>query len=107
MGEYAEMMLDGTCCSSCGDFLDIDGMADGVFEAAGYAVMCESCQRIADRYEPRVPRFNRYAVKPSPKEFSGKGKVRCPVCQKSLKAAGVGDHIRDVHPETQIATGGN
>lgn len=25
MGEYADMMLDGTCCSSCGEFLDIGG----------------------------------------------------------------------------------
>jgi uncharacterized Zn finger protein (UPF0148 family) len=34
MGEYAEMMLDGTCCSCCGEYLDT---------RAGYPVMCPSC----------------------------------------------------------------
>lgn len=36
MGEYAEMMLDGTCCCSCGEFLDGDG--DGI------PAYCSSCQ---------------------------------------------------------------
>jgi hypothetical protein len=27
MGEYAEMMLDGTCCAGCGEFMD--GSGDG------------------------------------------------------------------------------
>jgi hypothetical protein len=35
MGEYAEMMLDGTCCSCCGEYLDGDG--------DGFPVMCPSC----------------------------------------------------------------
>ena len=35
MGEYAEMMLDGTCCCSCGEFL-----GDG----DGFAVYCASCK---------------------------------------------------------------
>lgn len=35
MGDYAEMMLDGTCCCSCGEFL---GGGDG------FAVYCASCQ---------------------------------------------------------------
>ena len=37
MGEYAEMMLDGTCCSQCGEFL-FDG-EDG----DGLAMLCEAC----------------------------------------------------------------
>lgn len=37
MGEYADMMLDGTCCSMCGEFLN-DG-ADG----DGFPVTCVSC----------------------------------------------------------------
>ena len=36
MGEYAEMMLDGTCCSMCGDYLGGDG--------DGWAVVCASCE---------------------------------------------------------------
>lgn len=39
MGEYAEMMLDGTCCSMCGEYL---GGGDG------WAVLCASC----DDYMP-------------------------------------------------------
>lgn len=98
MGEYADMMLDGTCCSSCGEFMDIDGLASGDFEPAGYATMCAHCQHIADKQEPRVPRFDRYAVKKEPKPVA---KMLCPVCRKSVKKAGLADHIRGVHPETQ------
>lgn len=34
MGEYAEMMLDGTCCHTCGEYLGTDN---------GYPTACESC----------------------------------------------------------------
>ena len=34
MGEIADMMLDGTLCSSCGEFLDSDG---------GYPMQCPAC----------------------------------------------------------------
>jgi hypothetical protein len=37
MGEIADMMLDGTMCSCCGEWLN-DG-EDG----DGYPMMCESC----------------------------------------------------------------
>jgi hypothetical protein len=33
MGEYAEMMLDGTCCGGCGEFFDDD-------HAPGYPRYC-------------------------------------------------------------------
>lgn len=45
MGEYADMMLDGTCCSSCGVFL---GGNDG------YPVQCRSCA--ADDNHTHQPR---------------------------------------------------
>ena len=35
MGEVAEMMLDGTMCCNCGEFLGGD---------EGYPVACECCQ---------------------------------------------------------------
>lgn len=89
MGEIAEAMLDGTLCAGCGEFLGSD---------AGYPVMCAYCRR-AERSEPRIPSFSRYKVKPSPRAEAGK--IACPVCQKRVKAAGLGDHVRDVHPETQ------
>ena len=35
MGEYADMMLDGTCCVTCGEYLGGDG--------DGFAVQCAGC----------------------------------------------------------------
>lgn len=86
MGEYAEMMLDGTCCSSCGDYLGGD---------EGYPVICASCKR-EERYEPRVPRFAKDKIKPS---MPRADQVNCPVCRKVVKAVGLNDHLRDVHGE--------
>lgn len=34
MGEYAEMMLDGTCCNYCGEYLGSDN---------GYPTSCRAC----------------------------------------------------------------
>jgi len=48
MGEYAEMMLDGTCCSSCGEYLDCD--------PAGYAQQCPSCSDYDEPSTSRVPK---------------------------------------------------
>jgi hypothetical protein len=42
MGEYAEMMMDGTCCQGCGVFFD-----DG--RPSGYPRFCGCCQRDSDR----------------------------------------------------------
>jgi hypothetical protein len=100
MGEIADMMLDGTLCEGCGGYIEGDGCGFPRYCSAQCANDRGADFSADDRYAPRVPRFNRYAVKPSPKSASGK--VACPVCHKRLKPAGVGDHIRDVHPETQI-----
>lgn len=70
MGEIAEMMLDGTMCQSCGEWLN--GGADG----DGFPGFCASCQPIA---------------KPKPL------KVKCSKCGKLVKKAGLVDHIRAVH----------
>jgi RNA polymerase-binding transcription factor DksA len=42
MGEIADMMLDGTLCEWCGEYID-----DG--KDAGYARLCAGCQEIKDR----------------------------------------------------------
>lgn len=66
MGEIAEMMLDGTMCSACGEFLecnfDMDGGADGIIEdtSPGFPMMCAACQYEAERSD--VP------VAPTPKK---------------------------------------
>lgn len=69
MGEYAEMMLDGTLCEGCGVYMGADG---------GYPVRCADCQNDG---------------KPLQKGM----KAVCPTCQKKVKAAGLDDHMRDVH----------
>jgi len=38
MGEIAEMMLDGTMCQQCGEWLILDGS-----EPAGYPMSCDAC----------------------------------------------------------------
>lgn len=46
MGEIAEMMLDGTMCEGCGEFMNIGG------EPAGYPVRCAACGEEPDDSEP-------------------------------------------------------
>lgn len=102
MGEYAEMMLDGTCCSSCGEFLDLDGMAAGKFEPVGFPQMCRSCQRADDR-QSNLPRFSRYNVKDNPKiakpgdPLRQGDKMSCPFCVRKVKVSGFGDHMLTQH----------
>lgn len=93
MGEIAEAMLDGTMCQVCGEYLGTD---------AGYPVTCAGCRR-ADRYEPRIPRANRYAAKDNPKLQKPGDPIRqgdtmaCPFCVKRVKVVGFGDHMLDQH----------
>lgn len=104
MGEYAEMMLDGTCCSSCGQFLDIDGLASGRFEASGFPQLCAACKR-AERYEPRVPKGDRYKIKGDPRTHKPGDPIRqgdrmaCPFCVRRVKVVGFGQHMLDFHRE--------
>ena len=72
MGEIADMMLDGTMCQWCGEWLH--GGEDG----PGYPGLCASCAR--------EERAGRQAEK-----------VKCPTCGKRVKAAGLADHQRDAH----------
>lgn len=85
MGEMAEMMLDGTLCEACGTYIDDDG-------DEGFPRYCSNqCAR--DRgatYALPNPTF----TVPNP------SKTNCPICRKRIKLAGVADHMRDVHSET-------
>lgn len=84
MGEYAEMMLDGTCCQSCGEFLN-----DG-HEGDGYPQFCASCQ---PEYDGPTTKSGRRIHRPS--------KVNCPQCKKLVKKVGLDQHIRDVHEKAK------
>jgi hypothetical protein len=78
MGEIAEMMLDGTLCEGCGDFLND--------EPPGYPCYCRDCQR--DKAKDYL------AKTPPPKP-----KVKCTVCGRNVKAVGLADHMKDSHEE--------
>ena len=60
MGEIADMMLDGTLCSSCGSFLEenFDLEADVIEDTSpGFPMMCASCS--AEEAPPRKKRNRR------------------------------------------------
>ena len=48
MGEIAEMMLDGTLCEGCGEYMG-DGVDDD--DTPGFPVRCETCERARLQYE--------------------------------------------------------
>lgn len=79
MGEAAEMMLDGTCCSCCGEYLGGDD---------GYPTLCRSCANDIEIKYSGVPK---------------KEKINCPHCNKRVKKVGLSDHIRDAHPVMETA----
>lgn len=55
MGEISEMMLDGTLCSSCGEYLGGEG-DDG----CGYPQQCAGCQPdVGDEYAYRPARLSK------------------------------------------------
>ena len=82
MGEYAEMMFDGTMCSSCGVFIGAD---------TDYPIECSSCNKTTkaaekqDRKEANIERNARQK------------KTRCPICNKKVKEVGLENHISAVH----------
>lgn len=80
MGEYAEMMLDGTCCCSCGEYLG---------GGSGYPEYCGSCKPKSES-APSI-KFKR-------KKLSS-DKVKCPECKKSVHGDGLDNHTRAKHPE--------
>ncbi|WP_419797278.1 MAG: hypothetical protein ACNI26_13215 [Terasakiella sp.] len=79
MGEYAEMMLDGTCCCFCGEFLGPSG--------DGFPVACASCA--AEEVK---------SVFPSVKKLKNKRSHKCGKCGRKFRGEqGLHDHQRDAH----------
>lgn len=87
MGEIAEMMLDGTLCEGCGDFI---GEGTGI---PGYC--SEECARDrgATWFDGRDLTARTEPPAPNP------AKTNCPHCNKRVKKVGLADHIRVKHPE--------
>lgn len=88
MGEYAEMMLDGTCCASCGDFIDTDN---------GFATFCHGCAG-----DFGVEALTGLPIT-SPRKRRGLPETAkpcvCGTCGKSFKSKGARrQHRRSLHP---------
>lgn len=78
MGEYADMMLDGTMCQSCGEYIGSD---------SGFPTFCRNCERdnrseygLVSGLAPNNPT-----------------KVACKKCGRHVKAVGLHQHMRDKH----------
>lgn len=80
MGDVADMMLDGTLCQGCGEFIGED-----------FPSYCGSCLSIGDE------RAGQKAAQPAVK-------VECSVCQRRIKPVGLKDHMRDAHGITSSST---
>lgn len=83
MGEIAEMMLDGTMCECCGEFLD--------GEAEGFPRYCSpQCARDRGAEDLTLTRKERGQIKSAKR-------TNCPTCNRRVKAVGLADHMRDAH----------
>lgn len=92
MGEYAEMMLDGTCCACCGEFLGTD---------AGFPIYCGGCAPDFD-VQPHtgLPLGTRIKRRSKPRGDPGTPKAcTCGTCGKSFNSKGAKrQHRRAAHP---------
>lgn len=79
MGEYAEMMFDGTFCQHCGEYIGSDN---------DYPTSCGCCEQ-----EERRLNGITYTKCGQPRP----SKTRCEICNKLVKKAGLKDHMRDKH----------
>ena len=88
MGEIAEMMLDGTLCEGCGEFMG---------DAVDFRRLCHACandwRKAGHKIEANgLGGFVDCGVRTPLAE-----KVKCQTCGKKIKKAGLADHARDVH----------
>ena len=74
MGEIAEMMLDGTLCEQCGEYMG---------NSCGHTQVCAGC-RSTEKSEPTKPK----------QHFS---KITCQICNKRVSIVGIGNHLKDSH----------
>ena len=81
MGEYADMMLDGTLCACCGVYLSSEG--------EGYPMYCSECGIPSERIPHNITTSRN--AKPC------KTKAQCYICKKWVKSVGLPQHIRDKH----------
>lgn len=85
MGEYADMMIDGDVCASCGVCLPGQGQ--------GFARYCRDCQ--PTKAERKAENIARHIAGQARKK-----KASCPTCGRRVRDIGMADHQRDAHGGT-------
>lgn len=83
MGEYAEMMLDGTLCEGCGTYIDD-------FDAGFPRYCSKQCAKDRGADMLTMTRKERHAA-------LNPARTNCPQCKKRVKVTGLSDHIRAAH----------
>lgn len=90
MGEYAEMLLDGTLDEETGEYIGDYNLAKYGTESPGFPVSIEREAR-----ERKEERKEQKAINIAKNE--AQRKTRCPDCNKKVKIIGLDDHRRVVH----------
>lgn len=90
MGEIAEMMLDGTLCEGCGEFIG---------DACDFPRLCAGCARERREEGRDIVYLEGFGHIDQGQVMPKSEKVNCPKCNKWVKAVGLKDHIRDAHKE--------
>lgn len=94
MGEMADYILDGDDCQECGEYL---GPGDG------FPRTCASCRsqaKVAQAPAFRTPVLDARMVMLT---LPANTTVRCPVCNRKVRAIGYVDHQRDTHSAPGIS----
>jgi predicted RNA-binding Zn-ribbon protein involved in translation (DUF1610 family) len=94
MGEYANMRLDGTCCSSCGVFLE-NGLE-------GFPQMCGGCAKEwkdagSEIIDTGSGTFQDVTPVNNPKQLPKQLKFPCPDCGKYVAITGLEQHNKAKH----------
>jgi hypothetical protein len=92
MGEHAEMMLDGTCCEACGEFIG---------NPIGYPrYCCKACE--PENHRPiTLQGALRRSLKPHQREETRRHLAKAHVCDCGKRfrfATALAQHQRDKHP---------
>jgi len=90
MGEIAEMMLDGTLCEGCGEYLD-NGLD-------GFPQLCAGCAQDRRKAGSKI-RDTGYGTfqDVTPVNLDPKEKIPCKQCGKKVKRVGMSQHVQAVH----------
>lgn len=100
MGEIAEMMLDGTLCAGCGEFLDGDGEGFPRYCSKQCAAGCGMTYTPSSARARKAARINRDRQR-------GDKWFQCSKCSKRFRyASAVSQHERDAHAKAQESSNG-